>query len=210
MPTMASVTQIKHMKDNIEDMENLEFDQPKFLKHEEDIKLTSAQKGTLVHLCLQKLNEKIDYELKDIKNLIHELMEKEIITKKEAENINPFTILKFTQSNIWKELKKAKEIYREKPFYMNVSSKDIYSEKESDEEVLVQGIIDLYYINEKNELILVDYKTDYVESGKEEELIEKYSNQLEMYAKALEESENKKVAKKIIYSTSLGKEIYLT
>ena len=70
---------------------------------------------------------------------------------------------------------------------------------------MVQGIIDLYYINEKDELILVDYKTDYVKE--EKELIEKYKVQLELYKKALEESLDRKVEKIYIYSTQLNKAI---
>ena len=35
--------------------------------------------------------------------------------------------------------------------------------KDLEEKILVQGIIDLYYINQQDELILVDFKTDYVE-----------------------------------------------
>ena len=75
------------------------------------------------------------------------------------------------------------------------------------DEILIQGIIDLFYINEQDELILVDYKTDYVKD--EEELLEKYNKQLELYEMALEQSLNKKVSKKYIYSTHLNKEILL-
>ena len=67
---------------------------------------------------------------------------------------------------------------------------------------MVQGIIDLYYIDKEDNLILVDYKTDYVQS--EEELVEKYKKQLQIYGQALEQAYNKKVSKKIIYSTWLG------
>ena len=69
----------------------------------------------------------------------------------------------------------------------------------------MQGVIDLYFINKENELILLDYKTDYVEQGKEEELLEKYADQLKIYKKALEESLNRKVDKVYIYSVYLNK-----
>ena len=71
--------------------------------------------------------------------------------------------------------------------------------------ILVQGIIDLYYIDEKDNLVLVDYKTDFVQN--ENELVEKYSKQLEFYQRALEDALGKKVWKKYIYSVYLGKEI---
>ena len=54
----------------------------------------------------------------------------------------------------------------------------------------------------------------YMEDGIEnyelgKELLEKYNKQLELYEMALEQSLNKKVSKKYIYSTHLNKEILL-
>ena len=204
IPTKTSVTNIKQMQSEIEIEKQVEFPKPKFLKEDKEEKLTGAQKGTLVHLCMQRLNEKVEYDIDTIKELIKDLVEKEIITEKEADNINPFKILEFTKSDIWKELKQAKEIQREKPFYINISTKEIY-EEEAEEHILVQGIIDLYYIDKDDNLVLVDYKTDYVEKGKEEDLVKKYSKQLEIYQRALEETLNKKVTRKYIYSVYLGK-----
>ena len=223
IPTKSSVTKIKQMKQkqigiDFESLERIEertdnskditFDKPKFLQEEKEFKITSAQKGTLIHLCMQKLNPKEEYDLQKIKDLIQNLQLKQIITEKEAEAINPYKILEFTKSNIWNDLKNAKEIYQEKPFYINVPAKEIYDE-DVEESILVQGIIDLYYINKDDEVILLDYKTDYVEKGKENELIQKYKKQLELYKQALEYSLEKKVKKKYIYSVYLGKEIEL-
>ena len=151
-------------------------------------------------------NPKIDYNLIKVKELINSLVEKQIITKIEADNINPFKILEFTKSEIWRELKTAKLIEREKPFYLNIPANTIYNE-EIEETILVQGVIDLYYVNKNDELILVDYKTDYIEKNKKYELVNKYKKQLELYQEALEQSFNKKVSKKYIYSTCLGQAI---
>ena len=54
-----------------------------------------------------------------------------------------------------------------------------------EENVLVQGIIDAYFI-EDEEIVLVDYKTDFVRRGEEQKLIDRYHVQLEDYAQALE------------------------
>ena len=226
IPTKTSVTKIKQMQneENIEttldnylidvekDEENKEkiqennLPKPQFLRKEDDDKITSAQKCTLVHLCLQKLNEKQEYTLQEIKDLINELELKQIITNKEARSISTYKILAFTKSTIWKELRKAKVVEKEKPFYINIPAKEIYNQ-EIEEDILVQGIIDLYYINGNDELVLVDYKTDYVEKGKEEELLNKYRKQLDLYKRALESALNRKVDKVYIYSVYLEKEI---
>ena len=71
----------------------------------------------------------------------------------------------------------------------------------------MQGIIDLYYINQNDEIVLVDYKTDRVNQGEENKLTEKYSKQLEIYTKALSQALNKIVDKKFIYSVYLNKMI---
>lgn len=223
IPTKSSVTKIKQMKEkqvgvdieSLEDTEIIEeglkvkeitFEKPKFLKEEKDTKITSAQKGTLIHLCMQKLNPKEEYNLQKIKDLIQNLQLKQIITEKEAETINLYKILEFTKSNIWDDLKTAKEIYQEKPFYINVPAKEIY-EQDIEENVLVQGIIDLYYIDKDDKLVLLDYKTDYVENGKENELVKKYKKQLDLYKEALEQALNREVDKVFIYSVYLGKNI---
>ena len=95
------------------------------------------------------------------------------------------------------------QIQKEKPFYINIPAEEIYNEK-TQEEILVQGIIDLYYQNKNGEYILVDYKTDYVEQGQEKDLINKYKKQLELYKKALEQALQNKINKCYIYSTRLG------
>ena len=201
IPTKSSVTK---MKQKNEGKLETNFETPKFMIKQEDSKLTGSQKGTLLHLCMQKLDQKQDYDSEKIKQLVEELQKKEIITEKEAKNINLKAILKFTKSKIWEEMRQAKLVEKEKPFYITIPAKEIY-EEEVEESVLVQGMIDLYYINQNDELILVDYKTDFVE--KEDELILKYQDQLDRYRQALEEALGQKVEKVFIYSTFFGKEL---
>lgn len=203
----ASKIESKTSVSKIKRKENISYDlvntnTPNFLK--EDEKVSSARKGTITHLCLQKLNEKEQYTEEKINQILEGLVLKNIITIKEKETINVTQIYNFTKSTIWKELEQAKLVEKEKTFYINIPANEIY-ENDIKDNILVQGIIDLYYINEKGELILVDYKTDYVKE--EKELIEKYKVQLELYKKALEESLDRKVEKIYIYSTQLNKAI---
>jgi len=218
IPTKSSVTKIKQMKQkqlgvDFESMENeveqeksITFEKPKFLQEEKETKITSARKGTLTHLCLQRLNPKEEYDFDKIKSLIQNLEMNQIITEKESEAINVYKILQFTKSEIWNQLKNAKEYYQEKPFYINVPANQIYDE-DIKENILVQGIIDLYFVNESGQVVLVDYKTDYVENGNEFELVEKYKNQLDLYKQALENALDLKVDRVYIYSVYLDKEI---
>ena len=213
LPTKTSVSKLKEIKQNEEqeiDLEELlskekvhKYETPSFMV-KGNKPITSSRKGTLVHLCIQKLNEKKEYKEQDIKDLINELVNKEIILKEEAEQIPVVGLLKYVQSDLWKELKEAKEVHKEEPFYMFIQANRIDETYPKDEKVLVQGIIDLYYINKNDELVLVDYKTDYVQKGEEQKLIDKYKEQLNLYKEALENSLDRKVDKVLIYSTWIG------
>ena len=81
-----------------------------------------------------------------------------------------------------------------------MSAKDIFDEAADNEMILVQGIIDLYYIDKNGNLILVDYKTDYVPDGNLSKLEEKYKIQLELYKNALEGALGRKVDKAMIWA----------
>ena len=208
-----NIEKLNNIKDNynktIENSKTEELPKPKFLQSDGDMNITSAEKGTLIHLCMQKLDvKKQEYNIEEIKELVEKLVVKKIITQQEANVINLNKILQFTKSNIWKEITKSQTVEQEKPFYINIPAKEIYN-KNVEEKILVQGIIDLYYINQKGELILVDFKTDYVPDRQEDILINKYKTQLYLYKKALEISLEKKVDKTYIYSTYLEKEIML-
>ena len=220
IPTKTSVTNIKKMQNEnmIKVLQNrhedfnknvekeITFRKPEFLRNKQDEKITANMIGTLVHLCLQKLDEKVDYNIDKLEELLEELVAKKIITTKEKEAIDLDKVLGFTKSKIWEELKTAKVIEKEKPFYINIPAKSIYN-KDTSENILVQGIIDLYYIDKDGNLNLVDYKTDFVENGNEVELIRKYKSQLDLYKKALEQVYNKEVCNTYIYSVYLNKEL---
>ena len=210
VPTKTSVTEIKEMtKDDASREYSIELSTPKFLQKDTEINITNAQKGTLIHLCMQKLDlKKAKYVFDDIKELVEKLENKKVITHKEAEAINISKVYQFTKSKIWEEMIHAHVVQREKSFYIKLPAKEIY-QKDLDESVLVQGVIDLYYINSDDELVLVDFKTDYVENRDEESLINKYRTQLELYKKALEQATKRKVDRIYIYSTYLEKEIEL-
>lgn len=214
IPTMTSVSKIKEeeIQNNLPDI--LTFSEgkektkpqevavPEFLK--EETKLSSARIGSLVHLCLQKLNEKEEYDALKIEAFIQSLVQKQIICENEAKAINKKDLLLYTKSELFNNLKRAKQIYKEVPFYFDMEAREVVKE-DVNEKILVQGIIDLYYIDTDDKVILVDYKTDFVQ--KEEELIIKYQKQLEIYKRALEEATGKKVDKMYIYSIYLQKMI---
>ena len=197
----TSVSKIKSKMLGVEERVQL-IKTPNFLKEEKS--LTGAEKGTVIHLCMQNLVPGQEYNTESIRKLIENLRRQNKITELEYNSIDIRKIENFTKSFIWQELKIAKTVEQEKTFYINIAADEIYHNGVQ-EDILVQGIIDLYYINEKDELILVDYKTDFVQT--EEELIEKYKIQLQIYQKALEKVYQRRVDKIYIYSTYLNKPV---
>ena len=175
------------------------IEKPKFMQNIET--LNKAEIGTLMHLILQKLDFKINYNENDLNELIQKLIYLNVITEKQSEYIDKKKILNFTKTELFKEIQDAKEIYKEQPFHMSVI------DEKTKEKILIQGIIDLYYINQNDEIVLVDYKTDYVEKEKKEELINKYKEQLAIYKQAIEKALNKKVENIYLYSVYLNEAI---
>ena len=112
-----------HAMNKEKDMENememeeqnenqITFNKPNFLRVDKEQEITPAQKGTLVHMCMQRLDETKEYTLEMIQDLINDLVKREIITEKEAKSIHPYKVLEFTKSMIWKDLKTAKKVYK--------------------------------------------------------------------------------------------------
>ena len=101
------------------------------------------------------------------------------------------------------EADRRHELYREAQFVMGVPVSALYPEVDSEETVLIQGIIDAYF-EENGELILLDYKTDHVSKQDGADILKKrYKRQLDDYQQALEQMLQKKVRQKLIYSFAL-------
>ncbi len=202
----TSVTGLKEIENKQEKqiIPKATINPPKFLQMEQ--KITNAEIGTATHFILQKLNLKKEHTKEELNNFIEELVIKNLLTIKQAKSINQDKIFNFLKSEIAKKVRKAQSIYQEVPFYINLKANEIYDTNIEDT-ILVQGIIDLYFIDNNKDIILVDYKTDYVENKKEEILVEKYKKQIEIYERAIQEATNQNVKEKYIYSLYLNKAI---
>ncbi len=94
----------------------------------------------------------------------------------------------------------AGKLYKEKPFVMGKPAKEALEESSSEEMILIQGIIDVFF-EEEDGIVLLDYKTDHVRNKKE--LAERYRTQMELYAQALERALFCPVKEKLLYSFCL-------
>ena len=141
--------------------------------------------------------------------VIEEPVVEDEMEEKEAESVRIRDIWHFLETDLGQRTKAAalnRLLFREQPFVIARKASELEPEWQCGESVLVQGIIDAYFI-EDEEIVLVDYKTDFVRRGEEQKLIERYHVQLEDYAEALERMTGRKVKERYIYSFALGKEI---
>ncbi len=179
---------------------------PKFVQEDEAI--TGADRGTATHVFLQfcdfaALKEKgFDAELK-------RLLDNTYITPSVGKIINKEHIEGFISSEIIDEFLKAKRIIREFRFNIMLPAQEFSTdEKLENESILVQGVTDCIYENEKGELILVDYKTDRVsEDNYISELKRRHTTQLTYYKKACELMFERPLSKVLIYSVPLAKTV---
>jgi ATP-dependent helicase/nuclease subunit A len=73
--------------------------------------------------------------------------------------------------------------------------------------LLIQGVIDCFF-EEEGQWVLVDYKTDYVNSVQRlQELAQQYRVQMDLYTEALEQITGKPVKERILYFLSANQAI---
>lgn len=182
---------------------------PSFRKEQTGI--TSAERGTLYHLVMERLPYQELTSGYDMDALLDNLVRDGYITTEEKDTLSVKRFTWFMKTKLGKRMQRAAQsgtLHREQQFMLGIPANEVTPELQSKETVLIQGIIDAYF-EEEGELILVDYKTDYVERGHGRELAERYQIQMAYYARALEQLTGKHVREKIIYSFSLGEEIIL-
>ena len=210
IPAKLTVSEIKRMQsaDTEESEILLEEEEteeivPLFMQETRE-ELKGAAKGTLYH----RVWENLDYEKIDTKEQIEEQLEN-MLTTEEKKSIWIPDFYRFAKNPLAVRMKEAAQrgqLYREQPFVIAMPANQMKKEYETEEEILVQGIIDAYF-EEEDGLVLVDYKTDKVQKGQEKELIEKYKVQMRYYKKALEMITDREVKEIYIYSTGIGKAV---
>lgn len=205
--TALSDVPVKYAASSVNSDENLKYlasENPAFSGTGE---LTPAQRGTLIHKFMEVCD--LDSAYKNLEEEIASVVNNRIFTEKEAKSLNVKAIKSFFASDLYKRISSAESYVREKEFSMSLPVSLINSdlpESVQNETVIVQGVIDGLVIN-GDSCEIVDYKTDRVES--EEELCERYKEQMRIYKKAAEECFGMQNVAITLYSFHLSKEISL-
>lgn len=173
---------------------------PSFVREEE--KISGTVRGNAYH----RVMELLDFT-KPLQGQLEQMEEKGLIPTQYKDVIRVEKIQAFLQSELGKRMKVAQEggkLYREQPFVYGIAANRLSTEFPASEKVLIQGIIDAYFI-EDDEIVVLDYKTDRIREPKE--LVDRYETQLRYYTESLEKLVGKRVKEKLLYSFSLSQTV---
>ncbi len=188
------------------------------LKKSEDLSdssLAGTSFGTFIHQLVQQLDLRLFVDIpKEQGEAVYwqwvaELIEQRRLDADEERLTVAWELLeKYIYSELASRVCKAEIAMRELPFTMPVAPIGIA--ELTDDVTLVQGIIDLWFV-EDDQVVLVDFKSDRVPENQQEATFfaQRYQAQLEYYAQALELSLGKKVKAKIIWALRSGKQYEL-
>lgn len=165
-----------------------------------------ALRGTAMHRMMECLDYGAlagDFSQNEVNRQLDALQAEGRIDAESASLVDTHKIWNFLQTELAGRIMRAHKngkLYREQPFVMGIPASETDPEINSEQLVLVQGIIDLYF-EEADGLVLLDYKTDSVREARQ--LLDRYQTQMDLYARALAAATGKRVKEKLIYSFKL-------
>ena len=202
--------------------------EPKFKRGEE--KVSGAIRGNAFHKVMELMDFEAVYKDVDVNVLsshdlkrdpldentektlyrnLKEFLAREVAGRRLSEEyrnaVNDSKLVHFLSGELAVRMYRASvrgELYREQPFVYGVSADRLGEDYPKQEKVLIQGIIDAFFV-EDGELVLVDYKTDVVQTG--QELWNRYETQVQYYEEALCRLMDMPMKQKILYSFYLEK-----
>lgn len=205
--------------DILQKADNMESRKPRFLGNED----SAADKGTATHLFMQFCDfSRIEATSDSVREEISRLVAERYIPQKVADLIRVNEIAKFVSTDFYKQIVSSEKLYRELRFNIFLPASDFTNDqlKKSslaDEQILVQGVIDLCFINSQGDLVLCDYKTDRIPrdiiNSRErtaEFLFYRHGQQLTYYSKAIEAMMGKSPDKVYLYSLCFGDALEIT
>ena len=185
-----------------------ELAKPSFMESKQ--KVSAAERGSGLHLLMQKLDLTKEITPEFIQETIQQLVETQFLEKEVAAVIPVDQVYHFFQSEFGQWIQEHQALLnREQAFSHVVTAKRIFKHlPDNKDSMLIHGIID-GFVELDDEIILFDYKTDHVVPTQKgiQKVVDKYKQQLNLYAEALETSYQKKVTKRMLCLLSIGQSI---
>lgn len=166
---------------------------PKFLSADNGHRVSAAEKGTITHLIMQKLDLSRPLDAEDIRQQVDALAASRFLTAEQVQAVEIAQLARFFADPLGQRMKRAKSVHRELPFTLAMPAHEIEPElgEDTQERVIVQGVIDCLVEEQDGRLLLIDFKTDWIAAEPSprvvEELTARYSEQIRLYARAVRE-----------------------
>ncbi len=179
---------------------------PEFLKPEKS--LSGSDRGTIYHHVMELIPFVEGMSKTAVQTTLDAMVQEGHLPQEEREAVNDGKLSIFFSSELGRKMCRAEaqgKLRREQPFVLGLKAKELYPDSNSDEIVLVQGIIDAFF-EEEDGLVLMDYKTDYIHEDAKTELTKKYQSQLGYYRMALERLTGKPVKEVWFYAFATGED----
>ncbi len=164
--------------------------------------MSSAEKGIIFHLVMELIDFSKISSKDNLNDEIISLLKNGVITQKEADSLDIEGIFGFFNSTLYQRISKSSNYEKEKAFNLLINPSLISDDYIGDNKILVQGIIDLYFI-EDSKYILIDYKTDHIDEFKVETKLDEYKKQLQLYKMALENIKGVQVSEAYLYFSKI-------
>lgn len=158
--------------------------------------------GTLMHEAIQRLDLSRPLDEADISRQLAELSQKGYMTKEERKAVSIKSIAHFFASPLGFRMRRARRVWREQQFSMLIPAREIVPDTSGDDEIFLQGVIDVFFEEADGRLVLLDYKTD--RRTTPEAIRERYRIQLALYARAILAVTGRRVDESYIYRLSEG------
>lgn len=164
------------------------------------IRLNGANRGTLIHRIMQMYDFTDAVDADRIEAVIRRWIRDGMLPEDMMDYLDITEFTAFFESGLGRRMCRAARngrLYKERQFTIMVPLLEVDGQvgTDSSEQVLVQGIIDAYFINENGNIEIVDYKTDRGALP-----MEQYGRQLSYYAATLERLTHKKVEQCFVYA----------
>ena len=185
-----------------------EWEVPRFLRSSEREHLTPMERGTAMHTVMQQLDLSDIANISAIERQLDQLAEKGILSEAERGIIDVGNVWTFFSSKLGRRMRAAKAVYRELPFGRLLPAHRYYTEATNeDDQIFLQGIIDVLFEEENGDYILLDYKTDRKISAATAR--ERYQFQIDLYCDAVETILGKEVKERYLFLLDTGREVRL-
>ena len=176
---------------------------PSFVQLETD----GREIGNAMHLAMQHISFAKCGDLSSVVDEIQRLVDDGVLASDQAELIDCRQLSAFFLTNLGKKICAAENVMREFKFSI-LENADPTDPVLAEEKILLQGVVDCVLI-EPDGITVVDFKTDHVSEDSVSFITERYRQQVEIYASAMQRIFKMPIKGKALYYFSLGEFVWL-